>query len=49
MGRHELDAQAGIFSLSNLEPSAFNLINPAFIVGLPLSYGLSAFSARAQI
>lgn len=48
-GQVEFGAQAGIFSLFNLDSSSFNLINTDFVIGLPISYRLGAFSARAQV
>jgi hypothetical protein len=48
-GRFEVGTQAGIFSLFNLDSDSSNLINTDFVVGLPLSYRLGAFSARAEV
>jgi hypothetical protein len=48
-GRFEIGAQAGVFALFNLDSNSFELINTDFVGGLPISYRLGRFSARAQV
>jgi hypothetical protein len=49
VGQVEFGIQAGTFSLFNLDSDSSDLINTDFIVGLPVSYRLGSFSARAQV
>ncbi|MEX2280859.1 MAG: DUF1207 domain-containing protein, partial [Gemmatimonadota bacterium] len=45
----QLDVMAGIFAQFNIDQPSFDLINADYLVGLPLTFRTSGFSARARL